>query len=74
MRKPEEIKLYALLREQRPTWSQQHPCADEFFEEAGCGKKGYYYLQKWSDKGWWECGVSLRTGWFTRTAPNVLLP
>ncbi len=22
-----------------------------------------YILEKWDDKGWWNCGVSLRTGW-----------
>lgn len=24
-----------------------------------------YYLRKWADKGWYEYGVSLRSGWFT---------
>jgi len=25
----------------------------------------YYVLDKWSDKGYWEYGVSLRSGWLT---------
>jgi len=25
----------------------------------------YNYMVKWTDRGWWEYGVSLRTGWFT---------
>lgn len=25
----------------------------------------YYYLTKWAKKGWFEYGVSARTGWFT---------
>lgn len=72
MRKPEEIKLYAILKEKRPL-----PCgtfADDHFEEAGCGKKGYYYLRKWDEKGWWDYGVSLRSGWFTPESPAALEP
>lgn len=26
----------------------------------------YRVLEKWADRGWWEYGVSLRTGWLTR--------
>jgi hypothetical protein len=36
-------------------------------------KRGYYLLEKWDDKGWWEYGVSLRTGWFTSKAPDSLV-
>ncbi len=28
-------------------------------------KRTEYLLEKWVSKGWWECGVSLRTGWLT---------
>lgn len=28
-------------------------------------KKLMYYLDKWIKKGFWECGVSVRSGWFT---------
>lgn len=28
-------------------------------------KQNMHYLEKWTSKGWWEYGVSLRTGWFT---------
>jgi hypothetical protein len=28
-------------------------------------KQLMYYLEKWTAKGFWEFGVSLRTGWFT---------
>lgn len=28
-------------------------------------KQLMYYLEKWDLKGWWESGVSTRTGWFT---------
>ena len=26
----------------------------------------YRVLEKWTDRGWWEYGVSPRTGWLTR--------
>lgn len=28
-------------------------------------KRTLYLLAKWSDRGWWEYGVSLRGGWLT---------
>ena len=35
-------------------------------------KQLMYYLQKWSDMGWWDYGVSLRTGWFTDWGINEI--
>jgi hypothetical protein len=29
-------------------------------------KQCLYYLEKWTKKGWWEYGVTLRSGWFTQ--------
>ncbi len=26
-------------------------------------KRLYRWLEKWESRGWWECGVSLRSGW-----------
>lgn len=28
-------------------------------------KRQYYLLEKWDDKGYWDCGVSVRSGWAT---------
>ena len=28
-------------------------------------KRQYYLLEKWSDKGFWDYGVSARGGWIT---------
>lgn len=28
-------------------------------------KRAEYILKKWTDKDWWDYGVSLRTGWLT---------
>ncbi len=42
----------------------------------GIQKQEYGYLDKWSDRHWWEYGVSLRSGWLTpegRLALNKLL-
>lgn len=36
-------------------------------------KQLMYYLEKWTKKGWWEYGVSLRTGWFTPEGIEELL-
>lgn len=37
-------------------------------------KRAYYLLDKWTNNGWWDYGVSLRSGWFTPEAPAVLTP
>lgn len=29
-------------------------------------------LEKWTRRGWWEWGVSIRSGWLTDTAPQYL--
>lgn len=29
-------------------------------------------LEEWTDRGWWDWGVSLRSGWLTETAPQFL--
>lgn len=42
------------------------PFFDEIAQGFGiCDKRSYYILTKWDDKGWWDSGVSLRSGWFT---------
>lgn len=28
-------------------------------------KQIHYYLEKWAENGWWDYGVSVRSGWFT---------
>jgi len=28
-------------------------------------KRVYYILEKWDRKGWYQCGVSLYSGWLT---------
>lgn len=28
-------------------------------------KRAAYILEKWTDKGWWDYGVSVMAGWFT---------
>lgn len=31
-------------------------------------KRQSYILSKWVARGWWDCGVSLRSGWVTDRA------
>lgn len=30
-----------------------------------CKKRLHYVLNKWTDKGWWEYGTALTSGWLT---------
>lgn len=77
MRKPDEIKLYDLLRELHNHKPYQH--TSEFAEVIGESigihwKRTHSLLYKWSDKGWWNYGVSVRTGFFEPDAPDSLEP
>lgn len=38
----------------------------------GIKKQEYSYLSKWSRKGWWDYGVSLRSGWLTDEGREAL--
>jgi hypothetical protein len=31
-----------------------------------------YILNKWIDKGWWECGIGPQSGWFTDEGKRVV--
>lgn len=76
MRKPDEIELYAAVRHLRvQPYEAGRELPDATAARLGIAeKRGYCLLQKWADKGWWDYGVSLRCGWFTPDAPEVLTP
>lgn len=59
-----ESKLLAMLLAR--TGKKPYVNVTGFDEETDIApKQWYYYLTKWSDKGWFDYGVSARTGWFT---------
>lgn len=63
--KQDESRLLEKLREREQ--NQSRKSADNFFAELGIApKRGYYILQKFTNWGWWEYGVSLRTGWLVQ--------
>lgn len=58
MKKPEELAFMKLVMENEgkiPSSLWDH-----------LTKRQYSYLDKWSDKGWWEYGVSSRSGWLEK--------
>ena len=77
MRKADEIAFYSEVRRMRPTGPYQ---VGAELPDATAARlcmhqnRAYRLLEKWADKGWWEYGVSLRCGWFTPEAPEVLVP
>jgi hypothetical protein len=68
VKKPDEIAFWAALRGEG-----RHPNIDGWERARALvnvgDKRAHYLAEKWSNAGWWESGVSLRSGWFTRTAP-----
>jgi hypothetical protein len=34
-------------------------------------KRAMYLLDKWTDKSWWEYGVTSRSGWLTKEGQEV---
>ena len=56
--KPDEAKLLKGIQDGKPP---KVVAADLGMHE----KRLQYILLKWTDKGWWDYGVSARTGWLT---------
>lgn len=72
MKDDERAALLALFRshDRRP-YSDRRLLADETVNFVHPKRLGYL-LEKWTDKGWWDYGVSARTGWFTPEGVQVL--
>ena len=73
-RRPEELAFYTALRKRADAYGAPgceaiEECAAELAVPL---KRATRWLEKWELKGWWECGVSLRTGWFTKKAPIAI--
>lgn len=70
MRKPDEIEYYAAIRAKG-----RGVFADVVAENIGMEwGRAEYLLEKWADNGWWDYGVTLRSGWLTDEAPQELTP
>jgi len=67
MIKKDEVCLFAKLKEQvLKAGPSRHVDARHVAEQIGIPEKRLQYiLEKWTDKGWWDYGVSACTGWFT---------
>ena len=65
MVKQDELDLEKALRAERPKPTIAGPTTKEIADRLGMHvNRLYYILEKWSDNGKWEYGVSLQTGWF----------
>lgn len=64
--KDDERQFLAALSVNRPRQIADGVFATDVATKIGMNeKRALYLLGKWTDKGWWEYGVSLRSGWFT---------
>ena len=80
-KRDDEIAFYNALRNVRRTVrvtsgyniELTSPSALEVARGLGMNlKRAHYLLEKWYDKGWIDCGVSLWRGWFTSTSPSEM--
>lgn len=78
-KKPDEIALYDALRERARNGRNDLPrspgtyALGEEAERLGIPyKRAHALMEKWCRAGWWEYGVTVRSGWFTREAPGTL--
>jgi hypothetical protein len=68
MKDDEKQLLQALLEHHQwePYSRARSEFADAIAQRRGIhDKRSYCLLSKWTDKKWWEYGVSARSGWFT---------
>jgi len=62
--KDDEVRFLVKLARERPKQAADGPFADAVGASLGIHPKRVdYLLQKWTDKGWWNYGVSARSGW-----------
>lgn len=68
MRQPDEIEFYAAIRAKG-----RGVFADVVAEQIGMGwGRAERILEDWEKRGWWACGITLRAGWLTDSAPGGL--
>ena len=73
MRKADEIAFYDAVRRARA--QNDSSFVDAIAVQHGFNEKqAMAWVDKWDRKGWWDYGVSLRSGWFTPEAPTELTP
>lgn len=72
-RRDDELKLFKTMRSDTVLHFGTERLSTIFDLLGIPEKRGAYILSKWSDKGWWDYGVSLYCGWFTDKAPDELL-
>lgn len=76
-RKADEIALYVTLRQRAPGSEHSGRPGLDFVMDTALflgipGKRLYALLLKWAARGWWDYGVTARSGWFTREAPEAI--
>ena len=67
MKEQERVFLRAVLDAHEGPYhkNREAPFADEIAASLGFNSKwAMNKVDKWCDRGWWNCGVSLRSGWF----------
>lgn len=73
MRKPDEIALFAAIRQRAPYTTE--PTVRRIVAEIGINEaRAAAILEKWAGKGWYEYGVNVLAGWLTPDAPERLQP
>lgn len=72
MIKPDEKELLKTLQERSTLASPAHVRLIVGFLGMN-EKRAAYILGKWSDKGWYDYGVSVMAGWLTQEGRNVQL-
>lgn len=70
MRHADEIQYYAAIRAKGRGVFADVVARNIDMDE----NRAYYLLEKWYRAGWWDFGVSMRSGWLTDEAPLELAP
>jgi hypothetical protein len=71
MRRQDEIDLFAEIRKRN---GRAMSALDGAVAIGMNEKRLHAILDKWVSKGWWNYGVTLRSGWLTDSAPGELTP
>jgi hypothetical protein len=66
MIKPDEIELAnIILSNKEHIYAENYTYKVPYEMWDKLTKRQMYILKKWLDKNWWDCGVTIRSGWLT---------
>jgi hypothetical protein len=76
MKKSDEIYFWNHIKKEVGLYGSAGNSPRDIINKEGFSmhhKRAWYLLEKWADKGWYDCGVVLDLGWITPEGMHINL-